>query len=255
MKFSVAIIVLVSLAAVAVSMPVANNGTTDPATYRLNGMSYSNDSRELRGLEGLDLRIKCNLPTAQQFVVFVDPQDNIAEGTLFTDLFPIAWKVARFSPDKGGNQNEEVRLSFSAERTAGISELDEGNQVVASWTSDIVPNDVNWFETEDDEGAYKLVPSSVSHASVSAKISNVVNKKLKVFFGDKSGSPFMYQEVSPQETSEFQEKTKIVIVAVRGYKDSEVISSEIAGTWLKFSVADTRGVMRGTSSTSSTRTI
>ncbi|KAF9280883.1 hypothetical protein BGZ68_006955 [Mortierella alpina] len=94
--------------------------------------------------------------------------------------------------------------------------------IVASWTSDIVPN-VNWFKTEDHEGAYKLVPNNVSHTSMSANISNVVNKKLSVFFGDKSGSPFMYQEVLPQETSEFQEKTKIVIVAVRGYKDSEVI--------------------------------
>ncbi|KAF9292481.1 hypothetical protein BGZ68_005164 [Mortierella alpina] len=194
-------------------------------------------------MSGLDLRIKCNLPEAQQFVVFVNPVQNIADGKLFTDLFPVAWKVARFSP-VGRNGNGEVRLNFSVERTAGVSELYNDNEVVASWTSDVAAGK-NWFKTQENEGAYKLVLNDTPSTDVSAKVSNTVNTSLNVFFGDKLGSPFMYQKVNPRETSEFQEKTRIVIVAVRGYKENEVIRSDITGPWLQFEVADTQGATRG----------
>jgi len=191
----------------------------------------------------LDLRIKCNLPDAQQFVVFVNPKQNIADGKLFTDLFPVAWKVARFSPVRDGG-NGEVRLSFSVERTAGISELQNDNEVVASWTSDVTEGK-NWFKTQENEGAYKLVLNDTPSTDKSAKVSNMVNKTLSIFFGDKDGSPFMFQNVNAQETTEFQEKTKIVIVAVRGYKENDVIRSDITGPWLQFQVADTQGASRG----------
>ncbi|KAG0198266.1 hypothetical protein BGX28_008281 [Mortierella sp. GBA30] len=98
---------------------------------------------------------------------------------------------------------------------------------------------------EENEGAYKLVLNDTPSTDKSAKVSNVVNKRLSIFFGDKLGSPFMFQNVNAGETSEFQEKTKIVIVAVRGYKENDVIKSDITGPWLQFQVADTEGASRG----------
>ncbi|KAG0326132.1 hypothetical protein BG000_001525 [Podila horticola] len=189
----------------------------------------------------LDLRVNCNTPDAQQFVVFVNP-DGISTGKLFTDLFPIAWKVLRFSPAR--NQNNEVRLSFSQERTVGLSSLLNGNEVVAGWTSAVGVKKNNWFKTEENEGAYKLVLNGSPDTDVSAKVSNVESKTMSIFFGDKSGTPFMYQNVRASETSSFVEKTKIVIVAVRGYKETEVIKSDIMGSWLEFNVEDTQGSSR-----------
>ncbi|KAF9307996.1 hypothetical protein BG003_011755 [Podila horticola] len=191
---------------------------------------------------GLDLRVNCNTPDAQQFVVFVNPDGMSSSGKLFTDLFPIAWKVLRFSPAR--NQNNEVRLSFSTERTVGLASLLNGNEVVAGWTSAVGDRKDNWFKTQENEGAYKLVLNDTPNADVSARVSNVVGKKMSIFFGDKSGTPFMYQDVRSGETSSFVEKTKIVIVAVRGYKETEVIKSDIMGSWLEFNVEDTQGSAR-----------
>ncbi|KAF9923931.1 hypothetical protein BGZ75_010239 [Mortierella antarctica] len=191
----------------------------------------------------LDLRIRCNLPDAQQFVIFVNPKQNIDQGHLFTDLFPVAWKVARFSPvDRDGNG--DVVLSFSVERSAGISTLVNNNEVVASWTS-AVTGTTNWFKTQDNEGAFKLVPNDTPTTDKSAKVSNVLTTTKSIFFGDKDGAPFMFQNVNSRETVEFQEKTKIVIVAVRGYKENDVIKSDITGPWLEFQVANTQGATRG----------
>ncbi|KAK5809399.1 hypothetical protein F5H01DRAFT_323657 [Linnemannia elongata] len=165
-------------------------------------------------------------------------------GQLFTDLFPVAWKVFRFSPSWNGNT--EAQADFTQERTVGISTFKNGNEVVAGWKSDVGKQGKNnWFKTQENEGAYKLVLNDFPDAPVSAKVSNVAGTNLSIFFGDKSGAPFMYQNVRSGETPSFLETTKILIVAVRGYKETQVIRSDILGSWLEFNVADTQGPARG----------
>ncbi|KAG0011444.1 hypothetical protein BGZ82_003003, partial [Podila clonocystis] len=71
----------------------------------------------------------------------------------------------------------------------------------------------------------------------------VTNKepiKMQIFFGDKDGNPFMYQEVETGEAANFNEDTEIAIVAVRGYQESQVLRSDIEGAWMKFKVKDTQ---------------
>ncbi|KAF9962605.1 hypothetical protein BGZ72_000025 [Mortierella alpina] len=188
----------------------------------------------------LDIRIKCNLPEAQQFVILVNPKDNIASGKLFHDLYPTAWKVARFSPiDRTPNGNQVVALNFSRKRTAGVATVTSGNEVIAGWTSPVGEGKNNWFKTQNNEGAIKLVLNDTPDTKISAEVSNMEPKPVNIFFGDESGDPFMYQTVSAGNTVEFVEKTKIVIVAVKGYKENDVIKSDIKGSWLEFQVEDT----------------
>ena len=188
----------------------------------------------------LDIRIKCNLPEAQQFVVLVNPKDNIADGVLFHDLYPTAWKVARFSPSGNTpNGNQVVPLNFSRKRTAGVASVTAGNEVIAGWTSPVGEGKNNWFKTQNNEGAVKLVLNDTPDSKISAEVSNMEPKSVNIFFGDENGDPFMYQKVSAGNTVEFVEKTKIVIVAVKGYKENDVIKSDIKGSWLQFNVQDT----------------
>jgi hypothetical protein len=70
----------------------------------------------------LDLRVLCNRPEAQQFVIFVNSGRIADQGKLFTDLFPVAWKVLTFSSVNRGNT--EIRVDFYQERKHQRRDLD-----------------------------------------------------------------------------------------------------------------------------------
>lgn len=188
----------------------------------------------------LDLRIKCNRPEAQQFVIFVNPSTLTDGGELFSNLYPIAWKVLKFAGV--GRENAEIRVPFYQERTVGIASIEKDNVVTAAWTEPVGVQVKNNFITKEDEGAYKVVLNSANpNIGMTAKVTNLEQTRMKIFFGDKEGNPFMYQEVTPMEAATFNENTEIAIVAVRGYKDNQVIESDIQGSWMRFKVRDTQG--------------
>jgi hypothetical protein len=187
----------------------------------------------------LDLRILCNRPEAQQFIIFVNPSELSDGGQLFTNLYPIAWKVLKFAGTS--RANKEIPLVFRQERTVGIAAIEKDKEVTAAWSESIGVQKKNNFLTKDDEGAYKLVLNSNNpDVKLTAKVVNMERTRINIFFGDKDGNPFMYQEATPGEAVNFNENTEIVIAAVRGYKESQVIESDITGSWMRFKVKDTQ---------------
>ncbi|KAK3832011.1 MAG: hypothetical protein J3R72DRAFT_425277 [Linnemannia gamsii] len=182
------------------------------------------------------ISIRYKQTVAQDFVILVNPKTIAPAGRLWTDLYPVAWKVAQFGSDGRG---EDFTRDFSVERTIGVFEYEKTN-LVRVGTSMVVGDGHknNKFQVVKEGNGQGVVLDASPNTDVSAEIYNTLEDRVQVFFGDKNKAPLIASYVSKEKTIAFSESTEIVIAAVNDYQERQQVKSEMRGTWMKFLVKD-----------------
>ncbi|KAK3832012.1 MAG: hypothetical protein J3R72DRAFT_425278 [Linnemannia gamsii] len=182
------------------------------------------------------ISIRYKQTVAQDFVILVNPKNIALDGRLWTDLYPVAWKVAEFGSDGRG---EDFTREFSGERTIGVFEHEEKNLVrVGSAMAVGKDHKNNKFKVVKEGDGQGVVLDASPNTDVSAEIYNALEDRIQVFYGDKNKAPFIVSDVSKEKTIVFSEPTEIVIVAVSDYHGGWMLQSSIRGTWMKFLLND-----------------
>ncbi|KAG0196785.1 hypothetical protein BGX28_009749 [Mortierella sp. GBA30] len=185
----------------------------------------------------INIKIKYSIKEAQDFIVIVDPLTIVPNGKLWTDVFPVAWKVAEFGST---GRNPDFDETFSVERTCGVNTISDGNLVKIGCNQPVGQNHKNnKFQVVKDGDTYSVVLNANDPDSdVSAEIYNTVNAELKVFYGDKNADPMITSDVLYKRDIAFKEVTEFVIAAVNDYQDHQLLKSEMRGPWMKFTSQD-----------------
>ncbi|KAG0012027.1 hypothetical protein BGZ80_000252 [Entomortierella chlamydospora] len=128
-----------------------------------------------------ELKIVCNCREPQDFI-FANPQSIDPYGQLFSNMYPIAWRVARFagvsSRSTGGNG--PITFTLTQGRTVGISERRTDNVVESSNHVEAGDKQNNSFVTVKSEGAYKLELNPADpNVDFTARVDNKQNQMLK----------------------------------------------------------------------------
>lgn len=178
----------------------------------------------------ITIAIRYNGLVPKDFVIIANPKFIVEGKKLWTDLFPVAWKVAQFT----GTANSDFVGKFVSARTIGTVRKNCGNRISVDSYMNVIPSENNFkiFKNGDVQGIEVDINRKSSEHSV--EVFNGHIESVKVFYGDKYRSPLVLATIDKENSLMIMEKMELAIADISGCEEYEMINFESRGPWMIF---------------------
>ncbi|KAF9568132.1 hypothetical protein EC968_002990 [Mortierella alpina] len=164
---------------------------------------------------------------AMDFIVIVNPKNvSPKQGTIYEDLFPVAWKVLSFPAQMGGT----ISFTYDPQLTALVMPEIINNRITAKEGQPI--GESNFFDVINSGNAFAIMPDKSRHSKATATIANKADRILPVGLGDVNQTAYMTLEVHPSWDRELLLFSEFAVIPVNGYVENQQFVSDQSGPWL-----------------------
>ncbi|KAF9554575.1 hypothetical protein EC968_009552 [Mortierella alpina] len=164
---------------------------------------------------------------AMDFIVIVNPKNvSPKQGTIYEDLFPVAWKVLSFPAQGGGT----IPFTYDPQLTALVMPEIVDNKISAKAGQPI--GEYTFFDVIKSGNAYTITPDKSQHSRGTATIANKASRTVSVGLGDADETAYMTLEVHPSWEREFLLFSEFAVIPVNGYVENQQFVSDQVGPWL-----------------------
>lgn len=167
-----------------------------------------------------------------KYAVFVNPSQIVLDRQIYSDLFPVAWKV--FVIPNGGNS---VSRTFKFNNKAYLDEQNSRNVVNASFAVPIEQGQNT--EALETDGFFTLAKASgtKSHGKPIGII-NSTSRFVNLGITDGDGTPIILLNTGPGEASQFQIDYEFLIVPVTNISCGQIVRGNVVGPKISFKSED-----------------
>jgi len=189
-----------------------------------------------------DIEVSSTSSDAAHIAIFVNPKQIVQEKfTLYSDMWPVAWKVFHMPPMSGAGDSPSVASHhYDPELRAYIAEEDIDNTITAADARDITEEN-NTFQIVLEGTVPSITYDKTFTSPNTAAIVNRTKKTRKAGVADKNNNPYITLKVQQDFTAEFKGEFEFAVCVVTNMTKGTQFEGQSVGPWVSFTANAIKG--------------
>lgn len=162
-----------------------------------------------------DIEISSTSPHSARIALFANPSKiTQSDATLYSDMFPVPWKVLDFPKYVAGSTSPMPPLHYTSDYKAFVAGASINGVILAASAAPVTPSAKDFVVSTSSSGAVALSLTAPIHGHSSVSIYNGTKKTQNLGVADYHGSPYFVAHTKSGRTIRFEYSMEFAIAVV-----------------------------------------